>query len=484
MRPTEKIKRLFVKSNVTVSSEVDDEMIRDAFLAFKKYKKNSAAIQPNIWRIIMKSRITKVSGVAVITIGIIGLFVFFGNGQSTLYSQVMRGLESARTIYNVVKIYQDGKWETYYEVLYDREKGVREVGYPSNRYHIRIDDGVFLWHYTPGDDFVVRSKSIGSTFHIGHLVSGKWPQGKSVRNPDGDKVVDGVQCQMYYYTNPENTEDLRLWVEKVEEKKFLRSWESNCRDDNGRWKPSKKGSIEYNMSIDQSVFSADFGPNVKIVDADQILSERLGLDNAIFTRKIMGLVFAVHRLERSKDDLIYVSCSLRPLEESIQQFGAIQLNHGEKVYGNMELFSISDGKICFPYKKCRLLQMRYNGIEAKSWILVPRETWSRGSSELDLGVVVFSRDKLKKQRIEQGKPENREFKPMVTLSLPDKLTQVNTMISYAYSEAEMFNPITKVYLCVADTELHYQIKPFNDVSETEFMQSINIALEQLKKDQY
>ncbi|GAI78810.1 unnamed protein product, partial [marine sediment metagenome] len=79
MRPTEKIKRLFVKSNVTVSSEVDDEMIRDAFLAFKKYKKNSAAIQPNIWRIIMKSRITVFAAAAVIIIAVLVTINQFGS---------------------------------------------------------------------------------------------------------------------------------------------------------------------------------------------------------------------------------------------------------------------------------------------------------------------------------------------------------------------------------------------------------------------
>ncbi len=75
MRPTEKIKKLFVKSNVTVSSELDDKIINDAFQALEKSRKTkSAALQPNIWRIIMKSRITKLAAAAaVILIAVIGL---------------------------------------------------------------------------------------------------------------------------------------------------------------------------------------------------------------------------------------------------------------------------------------------------------------------------------------------------------------------------------------------------------------------------
>jgi hypothetical protein len=80
MRPAKKIKSLFAKSNVTVSSEVDNKLIRDAFLAFEKSKKKSAAIQPNIWRIIMKSKITKLAAAAVIIFAVvIGVHHFGGS---------------------------------------------------------------------------------------------------------------------------------------------------------------------------------------------------------------------------------------------------------------------------------------------------------------------------------------------------------------------------------------------------------------------
>jgi len=77
MKPAEKIKSLFVKSNVKVSSDVDDRVINDVFLAFEKSKKltpskvegtTSAKTVPNIWRIIMKSPITKLAAAAVIII--------------------------------------------------------------------------------------------------------------------------------------------------------------------------------------------------------------------------------------------------------------------------------------------------------------------------------------------------------------------------------------------------------------------------------
>jgi PIN domain nuclease of toxin-antitoxin system len=62
MRPVAKIKTLFAQSNVTVGSEADSKMVNDALSAFdESMRTEMAVVQPSIWRIIMKSRITKLA---------------------------------------------------------------------------------------------------------------------------------------------------------------------------------------------------------------------------------------------------------------------------------------------------------------------------------------------------------------------------------------------------------------------------------------
>ena len=75
MTPAEKIKKLFVESNVTVGSELDDRIMTAAFRAFEKSETvQSAEPQPNIWRIIMKNKITKLAtAAAVILIVVLGI---------------------------------------------------------------------------------------------------------------------------------------------------------------------------------------------------------------------------------------------------------------------------------------------------------------------------------------------------------------------------------------------------------------------------
>jgi outer membrane lipoprotein-sorting protein len=80
MRPAEKIKKLFIKSKVTVSSEFDDIIMNNALTVYEKSKaRESAQLQPSIWRIIMKSPVTKIAVAAGVMIAIfIGIKQFVG----------------------------------------------------------------------------------------------------------------------------------------------------------------------------------------------------------------------------------------------------------------------------------------------------------------------------------------------------------------------------------------------------------------------
>ncbi len=96
MSSEEKIKRLFAKSDLTVNSKIDDEIINDALTAFDKSEKTqSVSPEPNIWRIIMKSRITKLAAAAVIIIAVILGINYFGgspDGASVAWANITRRL--------------------------------------------------------------------------------------------------------------------------------------------------------------------------------------------------------------------------------------------------------------------------------------------------------------------------------------------------------------------------------------------------------
>lgn len=83
MRPAEIIKKLFVKSNVSASSELDNKIMNAALAAFGKSKKTSAKQQPSIWRIIMKTKITKFAIAAIVIIAIVFSITIFDRSMPT-----------------------------------------------------------------------------------------------------------------------------------------------------------------------------------------------------------------------------------------------------------------------------------------------------------------------------------------------------------------------------------------------------------------
>jgi len=71
MRPAENIEKLVKNINIDTNAKIDEEVLGEVVKAFEKSKsKKTSATEQNIWRIIMKSPITKLAAAAVIIIAV------------------------------------------------------------------------------------------------------------------------------------------------------------------------------------------------------------------------------------------------------------------------------------------------------------------------------------------------------------------------------------------------------------------------------
>jgi outer membrane lipoprotein-sorting protein len=83
MKPDNKMRTLFAQSTVNVPEQYNDRIINDAFAALgQSNRTTSAAKQPHMWRIIMKSKITKYAAAAVIVMAVLGGISFWPAGSS------------------------------------------------------------------------------------------------------------------------------------------------------------------------------------------------------------------------------------------------------------------------------------------------------------------------------------------------------------------------------------------------------------------
>jgi hypothetical protein len=87
MKPAEKIERLIKKSRYKASSEAYDKALGSFLQVVDAYEKQKPALtEPNIWRIIMKSRITKITAAAVIVLAVVFSMTIFDKSMPTAYA--------------------------------------------------------------------------------------------------------------------------------------------------------------------------------------------------------------------------------------------------------------------------------------------------------------------------------------------------------------------------------------------------------------
>ena len=76
MKSADNIKRYFKEAGLDINQDADEQVFADMLRARQKIRDNVPAVPENIWRIIMKSPLAKISTAAILVIAcLIGVFV-------------------------------------------------------------------------------------------------------------------------------------------------------------------------------------------------------------------------------------------------------------------------------------------------------------------------------------------------------------------------------------------------------------------------
>ena len=101
MRPTENIEKLIKNINIDTNVKTDEAVLGEVVEAFEKSKvKKTSAIEQNIWRIIMKNKITKLAAAAVIIVSVILSITFLGKSVTPAYG-IEQTIEAFRDVNSV-----------------------------------------------------------------------------------------------------------------------------------------------------------------------------------------------------------------------------------------------------------------------------------------------------------------------------------------------------------------------------------------------
>jgi len=109
MKNADDIKRIFEQAVVETNPSKDEKILEKMTAAFNQtHKAQSERIEPNIWRVIMKSPITKLAAAAVIIIAVVfGISLFDKVGTSVTFGEVLDNLVQVQTLHAILS--KDGK---------------------------------------------------------------------------------------------------------------------------------------------------------------------------------------------------------------------------------------------------------------------------------------------------------------------------------------------------------------------------------------
>jgi len=274
MSSTEKIKRLFTKSTITVSSDVDERIICASLTALDESERTKSADQ-NLRRITMKLRIMKfAAAAAIIIIVLVGIHLLGGSpyGSNIAWAEVARNMENINSFTcRMTSWEKPAKTSEDTEVPKIKEKSMHfwysdEFGFKMEQYSDgdlslivcmlrQSKEGLRIW---PKDKRYVRKLLNGEEQNIINpqdMDPREWVRRFMTADykPLGQSVIDGVKVEgveinelgvIRTYSAESRVSDYkaRLWVDvesllpvRIEEEYTLGSLRSGGGSDQFQW---------------------------------------------------------------------------------------------------------------------------------------------------------------------------------------------------------------------------------------------------------
>lgn len=211
MRPAEETERLIRNVPVNTNVQRDDEILDDVLNTFEQSQNTqSASSQPNLWRIIMKSRVSKFAA-AIIVVGVVLSFLASErlNTPAWAIEQTIEAIKDLRSIY-MVGAFPGGTAEIWMRA--------NEAGTQSIQTVVRGSQGAITWtndgstyHYEPGQNTVYFENAItvGMAQWLGTDLLEMLSQAKNVEVVRGKDAATGrdrvmLSCSMVDVHGPQS----------------------------------------------------------------------------------------------------------------------------------------------------------------------------------------------------------------------------------------------------------------------------------------
>lgn len=354
-------------------------------------------------------------------------FAFFSN-PATLYAQVMAALEDTRSLRITGEHYRDGAWRKAYEAWYEEGVGAAQLVWKDGQLQpVNIDDGRHSYQFRSGAGKPTRGRSSGPRSLIAKMLYIRERHPGWQRAGGGDMAAGKGTARMYEQFTPDGRSRYRIWIDG--DNRVVRFEEHNRSGDH--WQPDERAVVQYDVPVDRALWAkyvpAGGDPEPVAGDARSLLEKRFGLDTALATKEVLGLVFAVHELTALEDGRLLLAVSLRPSAPTIQRLGPYVEKPGDtgdfQSWGRFQLIPyfrrlpdgdyVSDFLVFAP-----IAEFSTRGIHGYWYIVQPQGDWASEQGELRISGYVHTQEKLQQTLQAASQQWYDQFHPLVTVPLP------------------------------------------------------------------
>jgi len=280
MRPAENIEKLIKNIDIDTNAKTDNAVLGDVIEAFEKSKgKKTSAIEQNIWRIIMKSPITKLAAAAVIIVAVILGLTFTGGPDmaSVAWAEVIEKVEQIpaltfdmtteisypgnKTLSIQSENYVAGDYGTKSSLYMNGEVFVVKYRLPNKNlaYIIRPKDKTYMRIDLSDEQAAKGQDTDDPRTWLKMILSGDYTE--LGRDNINGVAVEGIECNRPEMTGDENGV-MRLWVD-VETNLPVRIEVEKLGMEAGQMRPQKfvMENFQWDIELDESVFEPNIPPD-------------------------------------------------------------------------------------------------------------------------------------------------------------------------------------------------------------------------------
>ncbi len=335
------------------------------------------------------------------SLAIAGFALWILGSGTSLYAQVTAAVHQARTLQMVHYVLPpEGERTVVHQAWYQRNVGYRV----ETADRIQLGNHEHVWTYEKSSATAVRSAAHGIDKALSPIFSkveelASQLDNEFVRDPTRDADIDGDPCHAYrltnyeQYTHPKLQQgNMRLVVYLDSEKRLKRSVTEMKHD--GHWIPVFI-DWKYDKEIDPSLFEAEFGDAVTLVDADEAFARTFDPATAIHAEERDGLIYAIHEISRFDDNGVYFVSSVRGTEETLAEFPptkremqpGVYVVDGPASYTSSPQVSGNWQKKIPGCHRLELASASHQGVKVTWWVMIPRS--APGTFEFKPGFLRF-----------------------------------------------------------------------------------------------